>query len=102
MRPAELVMYTRPDMMRQGCIDSHASSGSVKQSVPRMPDRVDQRTPDLGVHATTAPADSLGDVRSAYHSLGPRDFANHLRRTCYGDPVSYVHLIRWGCGWVMQ
>ncbi|XBJ07829.1 hypothetical protein VPH35_013283 [Triticum aestivum] len=87
VRPAELVMYTRPDMMRQGCIDSHSSSGSVKQSVPRMPDRVDQRTPDLGVHATTAPADSLGDVRSAYHSLGPRDFANNLRRTCYGDPV---------------
>ncbi|XBJ08695.1 hypothetical protein VPH35_013937 [Triticum aestivum] len=87
VRPAKLVMYTRPDMMHQGCIDSHASSGSVKQSVPRMPNRVDQWTPDLGVHATTAPADSLGDVRSAYHSLGPRDFANHLRRTCYGDPV---------------
>ncbi|XBI08340.1 hypothetical protein VPH35_136086 [Triticum aestivum] len=87
VRPAELVMYTRPDMTRQGRIDSHASSGSVKQSVPRVPDRVDQRTLDLGVHATTAPADSLGDVRSAYHSIGPRDFANHLRRTCYGDPV---------------
>ncbi|KAM3349062.1 hypothetical protein ACQJBY_022304 [Aegilops geniculata] len=87
VRPAELVMYTRPDTTRQGRIDSHVSSGSVKQSVTRVPDRVDQRTPYLGVHATTAPANSLGDVRSAYHSLGPRDFANHLRQTCYGDPV---------------
>ncbi|XP_037424828.1 uncharacterized protein LOC119289653 isoform X1 [Triticum dicoccoides] len=87
VRPAELVMYTRPDTTRQGCIDYHVSSGLVKQSVPRVPDRVDQRTPDLGVHATTAPDDYLGDVRSAYHSLGPRDFANHLRQTCYGDPV---------------
>ncbi|XBI98484.1 hypothetical protein VPH35_018715 [Triticum aestivum] len=90
VRPAELVMYTRPDTTRQGCIDYHVSSGSVKQLVPRVPDRVDQWTPDLGVHATMAPADYLGDVRSAYHSRGPRDFANHLRQTCYGDPISFV------------
>ncbi|XP_073360820.1 uncharacterized protein [Aegilops tauschii subsp. strangulata] len=87
LRPADQVCYTRPDVRSQGFIDADVTSASGRYPNVEVSVRMKQRTPELVVPATTTRADSLGDARSAYHSLGPRDFANHLRRSCHGDPV---------------
>lgn len=87
VRPPDVVCYTRVDVRSQACIGGDASAASEKEPIPRVPERVDQRTPELFGHATIPPPNSLGEERSAYQSLGPRDFANHLRKTCHGDPV---------------
>ncbi|XP_037416644.1 uncharacterized protein LOC119279533 [Triticum dicoccoides] len=87
VRPADLVCYSRPELRSEGCIGGDMLSASGKQSSSGVPNRVEQRTPDLYVRGSMAPPVLLGDARSAYHSFGPRDFANHLRQTCQGDPV---------------